>query len=181
MSRQAAGRLFFAISTLCLISLPATAQHSIAFTGRVVSVHSGDAATVIGPDKIERSIRIAGIDAPENGQHFETEARQFLAGLIVDKTVTVVGSTSGQDGSLTAQVFAEGRDVGYSMVWAGFARYRKGNAKELSKKSRRRYEEAERFARFANENIWSESRPVARRKFKEPKAATQNTTNPRFR
>lgn len=156
---NACGRLLWAV-LLFVLALPCAGQDLTAFTGRVSAVSEGDAMTVADNANREHKIRLAGIDAPETGQEFGAAAKNFLSGLVLNQPVTVVGRRRDDDGRLVAQVFLLGRDVSYSMLWAGLAWYDKAAADDQAKEDRKRYTEGERFARKNKDNIWSQAKPV---------------------
>lgn len=148
------------IALILLPAFSAISQEITAFSGKVVGISDGDTITVLDNKKQQHRIRIAGIDAPESGQAFGQKAKNYLSDLVFEKIVTVIGKKTDRYGRLVAQVFVEGRDVGYSMTWAGFAWHYKEYENEQSKQDRKLYDEAEKFARFAKANIWSEPKPV---------------------
>ena len=124
---NACGRLFLA-GLLFVLALPCLGQDLTAFTGRVSAVSVGDAMTVVDNANREHKVRLAGIDAPETGQEYGAAAKNFLIGLVLNQPVTVVSRRRDDDGRLVAQVFLLGRDVSYSMLWAGLAWYDKAAA-----------------------------------------------------
>lgn len=130
---NACGRLLWA-ALLFVLALPCAGQDLTAFTGRVSAVSEGDAMTVIDNANREHKIRLAGIDAPETGQEYGAAAKNFLIGLVLNQPVTVVGRRRDDDGRLVAQVFLLGRDVSYSMLWAGLAGTTKRRAATRQKK-----------------------------------------------
>lgn len=164
--RKVPGRLLFAV-VFCVLSAPGFGQDVTAFTGRVTRVSAGDTLTVVDNKGGSRQIRLAGIDAPEPGQDYAAEARDFLSGMVLEQAVTVVGRRADADGRLVAQVFLLGRDVSYSMLWAGLAWRDKEFEQEQSKEDRKRYSEGEKFARETKENIWSRPKPVAPWEFRK--------------
>ncbi len=155
----ARGWLLFAALTP-LLAISCLGQDLTAFTGRVTAVTDGDVITVTDTKNKEHRIRLTGIDAPEAGQEFGAAARNFLSGLVMDQPVTVVGRRFDTDGRLVAQVFLLGRDVSYSMLWAGLAWYDKEYEDDHTREDRKRYAEAEKFARGTKDNIWSQAKPV---------------------
>lgn len=164
--RRGPGRLSFAV-VFCFLAAPCFGQDVTAFTGRVTLVSGGDVITVVDNKSSTRQIRLAGIDAPESGQEFSAAAKDFLSGLVLNQPVTVVGRRYDSDGRLVAQVFLLGRDVSYSMLWAGLAWRDKGFENEQTKEDRKRYAEGEKFARGTKENIWSRPKPVAPWEFRK--------------
>lgn len=158
--RTAHGRLVSAVLWCLLAAAACFGQDLTAFTGRVTTVSGGDEVTVVDAKGKEHRIKLAGIDAPESNQEFGPAAKDFLAGLVLNQPVTVVGRRYDTDGRLVSQMFLLGRDVSYSMIWAGLAWYDKHAEDAQTKDDRKRYAEGEKFARGTKENIWSKSKPV---------------------
>jgi micrococcal nuclease len=74
--------------TLALILLLSLPSLSWAWSGKVVGVIDGDRITVLHDGK-EEVIRLWGIDCPEKGQDFGTEAKQATSSLVCGKIVEV--------------------------------------------------------------------------------------------
>lgn len=172
--RNATGRPLFAVVFL-LLPVWCFGQDVTAFTGRVSGVSGGDTLTVVDTKDQPRKVRLAGIDAPEPGQEFATAAREFLSGLVLNQSVTVLGRRFDTDGRLVAQVFLLGRDVSHSMLWAGMAWHDKEFQEEQTKEDRKRYSEAEKFARGTKENIWGQAKPVSPWEYRKDHPAPKET------
>lgn len=76
---------------LALLCAPACAQ---AWPGDVLSVHDGDTIRVQPADGKAVSIRVYGVDCPELGQPYGTEARDLTAQLLLGKRVEVIPAQS---------------------------------------------------------------------------------------
>jgi endonuclease YncB( thermonuclease family) len=90
------------------------------FRGRVVTVVDGDTIGVLR-DGREIRIRLDGIDAPESGQDFWQQAKQFMSDTAFDRIVAVRGNEIDRFGRLIARVTLDGRDLSLAAVEAGFA------------------------------------------------------------
>jgi len=86
----------------------------------VVTVVDGDTIGVLR-DGREVRIRLDGIDAPESGQDFWQQAKQFMSDTAFDKIVAVKGNEIDRYGRLIARVTLDGRDLSVAAVEAGFA------------------------------------------------------------
>ena len=77
------------LATLALVvGSTAVAAEPEMLTGKVVGVADGDSLTLlVGREQLW--VRLQGIDAPQRGQAFRTRAREALAELVHEKTVTV--------------------------------------------------------------------------------------------
>lgn len=100
------------------VIFPAARQEE--FSGRVVTVVDGDTIGVLR-DGREVLVRLDGIDAPESGQAFGPEARQFMRDAAFDRIVVVNGVEIDRSGRLIARVTANGRDLSMAAVEAGWA------------------------------------------------------------
>lgn len=114
-------------------------------------------------------IRLWGIDAPEKGQTFGTEATRKLARLIEHKSVLLRfhvearESTEGHDGYSRhlATIFRRGRNINLELVQGGYAwhyAYYAAEEKALA--------EAERQARDERRGLWADEHPQEPRQFR---------------
>src|SRR5688572_19760794 len=90
-------------------------------TGRAVGVHDGDTITVLGYDKSQHKIRLAGIDAPEVKQDFGQKAKRRLSDLVFGKLVQIEGDKIDRHGRWVAKVLVNGRDANLEMIRSGLA------------------------------------------------------------
>lgn len=72
---------------LVLLCAPVAAQ---AWPGDVLTVHDGDTVRVQSADGKAVSIRVYGVDCPELGQPYGTEARDLTATLLSGKRVEII-------------------------------------------------------------------------------------------
>lgn len=106
--------------TLVLLLLPCLLQAG-EITGRVVAISDGDTFTLLANNKKEVKIRLAEVDTPERKQPYGNKAKQELASLIFDKTVTVKAKTIDKYGRTVGRVYAGNTDVCAEMVSRGAA------------------------------------------------------------
>jgi endonuclease YncB( thermonuclease family) len=151
--------VFFATHSLlalaCIaaaIALPAVAAEP--FTGKVVSVHDGDTLTVLDATKVQRKVRLQGIDAPERGQPFGNVARDRLAALTMGKAVAVHDDGRDKWGRTLGRVEVEGQDVSRQMVAEGLAWHYSRFSDDAGLAA------AEREARAAVRGLWRDRQPV---------------------
>ena len=92
------------------------------YPARVIGISDGDTLTVLTADKKPVKIRLAGIDAPENGQDFASRAKQAAADLAFGKTVTVRAHDTDRYGRIIAKVILpDGRSMNAELVGQGLA------------------------------------------------------------
>jgi micrococcal nuclease len=72
---------------LVLFSLFGQAQN---YTGVVVSIKDGDTFVVLDSTKTQKTVRLAGVDAPEKKQDFGSVANKFVSEKVFQKLVSVV-------------------------------------------------------------------------------------------
>ena len=88
--------------------------------GNVVAVTSGDTLTVRFANG-SVTVRLAGIDAPEQGQPYANRARKSLAMMTFGRRVRVVATNGAHDGDLFARLYVAERDINAEMVRLGYA------------------------------------------------------------
>jgi micrococcal nuclease len=120
----------------------------------VVSVHDGDTVNCLDDDKVQRKVRLVGIDAPEIGQPFGTVSRDRLRALVLRKSVTV--HSAGQDhyGRTLGTLEVDGLDANREMVRDGLAWHYKRYSNDASLAA------AEREARAAGRGLWGDPQSV---------------------
>lgn len=130
------------------------AQNGHGFRCRVTGVADGDTFYCLS-GREKKTVRLYGIDAPEKTQAYGSDARQFLAGLVLRKTVSVTAYGQDRYGRTLGRVSNGGRDVNYAMVAAGYAwvyRQYDGDAG---------MENAQEAAKTAKSGLWADAAPVS--------------------
>lgn len=98
-------------------------QDTVRLEGEVVDVIDGDTIDVLLEDGREARVRYIGIDTPERGDTFYSEASNVNEELVLGKRVTLVRDVSETDryGRLLAYVFVDELFVNYEIVRRGYA------------------------------------------------------------
>ena len=124
-------RVLSLASILVLLSLLFVSS-SYAGPFKVSRVTDGDTITV-RDGRIEKTIRLVGIDAPEvshkkrePGQPYSQQATKYLAGLVLNKTVEIKEYGQDRYGRTLGVVFLGGKNVNLEMVKAGYAEVYRG-------------------------------------------------------
>lgn len=127
---------------------------------RVLRVYDGDTILVSGAGE-RKVIRLLGIDAPETskgkgepGQPFSKQARRYLAGLVLDRTVTLAVYGEDRYHRVLAVVYCESRDINHAMIQAGLAEVYRGRTPEGFAKAP--YLAAEAEARKTHTGMWQQ-------------------------
>ena len=130
--------------------------------GTVVKVVDGDTVTMVDDKGFKHRIRLAGIDAPEQGdQPYGKESTKGLRWLIHDKGITVEYSKHDRYGRIVGKVLVSPKgntfclliecvrtlDVGLEQIKAGMAWNYKRYQNEQSKGDRKSYSSAEQVAK----------------------------------
>ena len=143
--------------------------HADEIMGTVLRVADGDTILVQTSDSRRRSIRIAGIDAPEAAQPFGRESREYLARLVSGAEVRAECPKAGRSGVLVCKVSARPTDcatcglsvdVGLAQIAAGMAWWYRRYALEQVPEVRARYESEEQTARSHKRGLWANAKPV---------------------
>jgi endonuclease YncB( thermonuclease family) len=144
-------RMMFVV--LFSLVTPVHASMSLTYVARTID---GDSILVKVKRKTE-NLRLFGIDAPEIGQEFGTEARDFVRERTAGRAVTVERLGSDRFGRDVAIVrLPDGRSLNAELVRQGYAWWSRRHAPddlELAK--------AEHDARAAKRGLWQQSEPVS--------------------
>jgi endonuclease YncB( thermonuclease family) len=87
--------------------------------GKVVSVIDGDTVDLLVAPKRVLRVRLHGIDTPERGEPFSTQARNFTRVLMFSRDVEAVGKHVDAYGRLVARVNVDGKDASAAILAAG--------------------------------------------------------------
>lgn len=122
----------------------------------VVAITDGDTVDVVMGDATTKTIRLAGIDAPELKQEGGHEAKLWLMQTVLGKDVELQIATTDRYGRAVGTLTFEGRDVGTRLVLEGLAwwyvEYARTNAI---------LRDAQAEAQGAERGIWAPEKPRA--------------------
>ena len=147
------------LAFLCLLffTLVSFAEELI---GKVIKVSDGDTITVLDSNNQKHKIRLKGIDAPESQQTYGDISTQSLSELVYDKEVFVNWDKKDKYYRNLGKVIVDGRDANYEQLKKGLAWYYKQYEKDLSDEDRKKYSEAEEWARNYTEGLWADSNSI---------------------
>lgn len=126
----------------------------------VVGISDGDSMVVLENGKTRKRVRLATIDAPENGQDFGAAAKKNLSDLIYKKEVRIVPKTTDQYGRTIAEVFVGETNVNVEQLRKGFAWYYRAHKDQQSRSEREAYETAESLAKKERAGLWQDPNPT---------------------
>jgi endonuclease YncB( thermonuclease family) len=145
-----------------LLLLPAlcigSAVQAWTLQGQVVAVVSGDTLRIRDERKVQHTVRLAGVDAPEKFQAHGQRSLDTLRELAFQKYVTVEGVGSGSP--RIGRVRVEGRDISMEQLQRGAVWYDKSRAQALSASDRQAYAAAQDEARLARVGLWRDKQPI---------------------
>lgn len=146
------------LAAVCGLALLAGSGPALAaantWTGQVLVVLSGDTLK-IKQGKLERVVRLAGVDAPHLGQPFGQESQRFVHGLAQGRTVTVEArGPRAARGHLASVILPDGRDLGMELVKEGLAWHDRRGASDPF------LDELEKNARRDRLGLWADAMPV---------------------
>ena len=130
------------------------------FEGRVVGVADGDTITVLDDSRVQRKIRLAGIDAPEKKQPFGQRSKESLSDLVFNREVQVETTKRDRYGREIGRVMVKGLDANLQQVKLGMAWHYKAYEREQSRNDRNTYSDAENESKAAKRGLWVDSDPV---------------------
>lgn len=123
--------------------------------GKVIAVLDGDTIDILDNDKKTMRIRLHGIDAPENGQPFGRNAKEFLALQLAGKHVEVQQVDKDRYGRTIGDISVGGKRIAVEMIRAGLAWHYVQFAPDDQDLA-----SAELVARSANRGLWADKRYV---------------------
>ncbi len=130
---------------------------------RSIRVQDGDSFVARLGDGRRITIRLSGIDAPEQAQPFASNSRRHLLDLIEGHDLQLRIAKHDQYGRAVAQVFvvlADGPvDAGLAQLQAGMAWYYRHFRDDLPAVAREPYAAAEEAARRAGRGLWQAPGP----------------------
>ena len=144
-----------------LVALSAATAQAELYDAWVSAVESGDTLRIILRSQERKTLRIAGIDAPEQGQDFSAESAKALSDLILNKVVLVQIDDHAPPSRLpAAQIAVSGQDVGLALIEQGYAWLDKEDKALLSVDWYYAYESAQDKAIRTLSGMWSRGNPV---------------------
>lgn len=125
------------------------------FVAKVIGITDGDTIDVLTDQNETIRLRLNGIDAPERGQPFGNNAKQFLSDLVGGQTIRIVDLLRDRYDRMIAELYRGEERVTLSLVKAGLAwhyvRYSDDNELAL----------AETTAKASSLGLWNDHRFVA--------------------
>ena len=137
--------------------------------GKVVLIYDGDTLSVETKDRKIYSLRLQGIDAPEDKQNYGKKSRKALAALIEGKDVKVIIHKKDLYDRYVASVYLNGEDVALTQIETGMAWHFKRYGSEQQSEERKKYAQAELKARADKVGLWKDDDPTPPWDYREGK------------
>ena len=126
----------------------------------VVGISDGDSIVVVDKNKKRERVRLATIDAPENGQAFGKPSKQSLSQMIYKKYVQLEIQDRDRYGRIVAQVYIGDLNANVEQLKRGFAWLYVAHARDQSPDDRELYERTAQAARDARRGLWKDENPT---------------------
>ena len=137
----------------------ALASQAATIRATLTRVFDGDTIEVRDESGRRLRIRLSGIDAPERGQSFGSEARVSLLRVLSAGPLLVEVESADRYHRLLAKVTCAGRDASLAQIASGLA-WSYPWADSVSATDRRLYSNEESIARAFRRGLWSEHDPM---------------------
>ncbi|WP_082605557.1 thermonuclease family protein [Curvibacter sp. PAE-UM] len=149
------------LTNFAFLFLLLSSPMAVAWTlqGQVVAIVNGDTIRVRDERKVQHTVRLAGIDAPEKFQKHAQRSEDALREFVFQKYVTVEVPRQGGSPRL-GKVVVAGRDVGLELLADGAAWYDPSRAQDLAAQDRQAYAAAQADARERRAGLWRDSKPI---------------------
>ena len=123
-------------------------------TGKAVGITDGDTFRLLMRGNKTVRIRLHGIDAPERGQDYGTQAKQMLSDLIFSKEVEVINKDQDRYGRVVGIVYADGLNVNEELLSEGLVwHYTEYDKNEI-------WAALQKEARNSKRGLWTKRQPT---------------------
>ncbi|NTS41713.1 thermonuclease family protein [Flavisolibacter sp. BT320] len=139
--------------------------------GKVVAISDGDTFRLLTPDKKTERVRLYGVDAPENGQDFSTQARQALSELVFSQEVRIEEKDRDRYGRIVAIVYSNGVNVNEELLRRGMV----WHYKEFDRSPA--WTALEQKARQTKTGLWRQPSPTPPWQFRREKRQVNEAQN----
>ena len=131
--------------------------------GKVVGVKDGDTVVLLLKGNIQKTIRLADVDCPENGQPFGKNAKKFTSDQIFGKDVQLVETGKDRWGRTTGEIHYKKKYLSEELIKAGFGWW----YEQYSKKTYLKAVQAE--AKANKKGLWQDKNAIAPWEYRKAK------------
>jgi micrococcal nuclease len=146
------------ILVLAFLMFPVEPASALVLRGVVSEVRDGRSIVVTSGGR-KLVVMLKGVDAPELKQEFGEVSKQYLASLILDKSVDIDFSQLASD-HVVGKVFCNQLDIGLQVIRDGAAWFDKTSGYTLSEAERIVYADAQQAARSESRGLWLDGSPM---------------------
>lgn len=125
---------------------------------KVISVEDGDSLTVSDKSGTHHRVRLFGVDAPESGQKYGSNAQQMLSAMVAGKNVRVGVEGFSSDGAVDINVYLSRVSINAAMVKSGYAWVYPEKCKNVECQTWQKFQS---FARQNKKGVWQDEKPVS--------------------
>lgn len=89
-------------------------------SGRVIGIKDGDTVVILLEGNIQKTLRLAEVDCPENSQPFGKNAKQFTSDQIFGKQINFIETDTDRYGRTIAKIYYDNKYLSAEIIKAGF-------------------------------------------------------------
>ena len=89
-------------------------------SGKVIGIKDGDTVVILLEGNIQKTLRVAEVDSPENSQPFGKNAKQFTSDQIFGKQINFIETDTDRYGRTIAKIYYDNKYLSAEIIKAGF-------------------------------------------------------------
>lgn len=89
-------------------------------SGKVIGIKDGDTVVILLEGNIQKTLRLAEVDCPENSQPFGKNAKQFTSDQIFGKQINFIETDTDRYGRTIAKIYYDNKYLSAEIIKAGF-------------------------------------------------------------
>ena len=89
-------------------------------SGKVIGIKDGDTVVILLEGNIQKTLRVAEVDSPENSQPFGKNAKQFTSDQIFGKQINFIETDTDRYGRTIAKIYYDNKYVSAEIIKSGF-------------------------------------------------------------
>lgn len=89
-------------------------------SGKVIGIKDGDTVVILLEGNIQKTLRVAEVDCPENSQPFGKNAKQFTSDQIFGKQINFIETDTDRYGRAIAKIYYDNKYLSAEIIKAGF-------------------------------------------------------------
>ena len=89
-------------------------------SGKVIGIKDGDTVVILLEGNIQKTLRVAEVDSPENSQPFGKNAKQFTSDQIFGKQINFIETDTDRYGRTIAKIYYDNKYLSAEIIKSGF-------------------------------------------------------------